>query len=111
MMAHGLYHKNSTFYRRSSPDCHPERGTDRQRPVFQLGMMPRARSATPLLLAFRRTAALFGFFDLSQVFDGPLRYGASDRFDTITLNPHSADVPEHGRAVAMLNELDRAPLG
>ena len=90
-----------------------ERGTDPQRPVFHLGMMPRGRSATPLLLAFRRTAALFGFFDLSQVFDGPLRYGASDRFETITLNPHSADVPEHGRAVArqMLTELDRAPLG
>jgi len=67
MMAHGLYHKNSTFYRRSSPIAHPERGTDR---AFQLGMTPRGRSATPLLLAFRRTAALFGFFDLSQVFDG-----------------------------------------
>jgi hypothetical protein len=32
MMAHGLYHK--TFYRRSGPIAHPERGLDRQRPVF-----------------------------------------------------------------------------
>ena len=30
----------------------------------------------------RRTASLAGFFDLSHVFDGPLRYGASVRFDT-----------------------------
>ena len=28
------------------------------------------------------TASLAGFFDLSHVFDGPLRYGASVRFDT-----------------------------
>jgi hypothetical protein len=27
----------------------------------------------------RRTASLAGFFDLSHVFDGPLRYGASVR--------------------------------
>src|SRR5437762_1844092 len=31
----------------------------------------------------RRTASLSGFFDLSHVFDRPLRWGASRRFDTI----------------------------
>jgi hypothetical protein len=31
----------------------------------------------------RRTASLAGFFDFSHVFDGPLRHGASVRFDTL----------------------------
>jgi hypothetical protein len=35
----------------------------------------------------RRTASLAGFFDLSHVLDGPLRYGASVRFDTMPSNP------------------------
>jgi hypothetical protein len=49
---------------------------------------------------------------LTHVFDGPLRHGASVRFDT-SFQSHPADVFEHGRAIArqMLNELDRAALG
>src|SRR5215203_4869462 len=35
----------------------------------------------------RRTAGLSGFFDFSQVFDGPLRYGASNRFETMPSSP------------------------
>ena len=35
----------------------------------------------------RRTASLCGFFDLSHVFDRPLRYGASTRFDTMPSSP------------------------
>ena len=34
-----------------------------------------------------RTASLSGFFDLSLVFDGPLRYGASTRFETMPSSP------------------------
>jgi hypothetical protein len=48
---------------------------------------------------------------VTHAFDGPLRYGASIRFDT--LQPHAADMLEHDRAVVrqMLSEPDRSPLG
>jgi hypothetical protein len=45
--------------------------------------------------------------DFSQTFDGPLRYGASIRFETIPssrddpLQPYPAGVLEDGRAVVM----------
>jgi hypothetical protein len=35
----------------------------------------------------RRTASLSGFLDFNQVLQGPLRYGASMRFDTMPSNP------------------------
>jgi hypothetical protein len=47
------------------------------------------RSYFPLSdLASRRTASHCGFFDLSQVFDGPLRYGESSRFETMPSRPN-----------------------
>jgi hypothetical protein len=56
----------------------------------------------------RRTASLAGFFDLSQTFDGPPRWGASVRLLTMPLQPHAASVLEHGCAVVgeMLDEVD-----
>src|SRR5437868_12250052 len=45
------------------------------------------KGANKRLMRSRRTASLKGFFDLSQVFDGPLRYGASIRFETIPSSP------------------------
>jgi hypothetical protein len=35
----------------------------------------------------RRTASLAGFFDLSHTLDGPLRYDASTRFETMPSSP------------------------
>ena len=54
-----------------------------------------AHCAYPLVIAasrghsltLLRTASLSGFFDLSHVFDGPLRYGAFIRFDTKPSSP------------------------
>jgi hypothetical protein len=36
----------------------------------------------------RRTASQAGFFDLSQTFDGPLRYGESSLFETMPSRPN-----------------------
>ena len=50
-------------------------------PQVYIGIVSRS---APLLLAL---PALAGFFDLSHVFDGPLRYGASVRFETMPSSP------------------------
>ena len=47
----------------------------------------------------RRTASLSGFLLLSRTFDGPLRYGASARFDRIPSSFIKTRVPEHGLAI------------
>jgi hypothetical protein len=53
----------------------------------------------------RRTASHCGFFDLSQTFDGPDRYGESIRFETMPSRPNR----QHCRAIVsqMLIEPDR----
>jgi hypothetical protein len=65
---------------------------------------PTEPCLAPLLLALpaHRRAHL----RLGHVFDGPLLYGAS-----VPLQPHAADMREHGWAVIRQNEPDGSPLG
>jgi hypothetical protein len=81
-MAHGI--KTDTHHG-SSRDRHrrSQRGCARRRPVFYLGDNVKAGGYRHCSSRSRRTAALAGFFDFSHVFDGPLRYGASTRFETM----------------------------
>ena len=61
--------------------CAHRRGSSGRRAIASPSVIFQSSSAS------RRTGSHSGFFDLSQTFDGPLRYGESSRFVTMPSRP------------------------